>query len=783
LNSLSQIQMPRKLPTVNSVDNRVPRLLCGIAFFTLIVIAALRPLIAESYDSSPSSISLVDHNISDPMPIRTLVIDLAILAAGGAWWIANRKPGSTRYRWTGLEPGLVIIAGACLLSCATAGNKRLAINASLDWLCTGVLGLLLIQLIRAPWQRSVLLAAVLASGAVQFAQCVDQRASTSEMWKQYEETKTEFWRNQGIDPESNHVALFEARMKSNESSGFLPHSNVTGAYFAMCGLAAIGVTLGLWREPPSQRKLLLMLGTLATIGVMIAGIVMTRSRGAVISFVIALIAWLIVSRARNWIDAHRRTAFIIGWAAFVLVLAAVIGHGIYHGSLPTASLAFRWQYWRNSMGMIADHWFRGVGRENFGRHYLLYKTMQSPEEISNPHNIFIQSAAEWGILGFVGIVVLLLGASWALSMPRPSSDSNFVVADDATRSRINGSEKTSSFQLTLIGVLILLAITAIRLPLFGTANGSYLYYMSMVTAIVWLPVFICVASAISTGRDDRVMKIISAGVAFGLFAFVVQDLISFAMFIPATATTLFALYAYAATRRGYYLEALPSSSLNPFRGPMYAKISTLILAVVAAVALAINAVEVSRDGSTLTKAREAAKIQSIGRPEDSVAANSYEKAAAADPLDPTPLVELARWLGSVAPIARDPATTLSHGIESIRAARRRDPYSHSLRRLELLLCRDLARRTNAAKEYDAAIRAGNKMLKLYPLDPVGLVLIGELQLEAAKATHNDALRADGVASLQKALDFDSRRPSFSVFQGLTQSERDRAAREIADASK
>ncbi|MBI1827420.1 MAG: O-antigen ligase family protein [Planctomycetes bacterium] len=774
--------MFQKLLQIAGVDNRMSRILYGFAFITLVVIAALRPLIAETYDSSPATISLADHNITDPQPIRTLVIDLAILAAGLAWAGARLKPNVARYRWTGLEPALIIIACASVLSCTSAGNKRLAINASIDWLCSGVLGIVLVQVIRTPWQRNVLLAAVLATAAVQFTQCVDQRASTEDTWKQYQQTRAEFWRKQGIDSESNHVALFEARMRANESSGYLPHSNVTGSYFAMCGLAAVGVTIATWRNLLTSRRFLLFLGLVALMIALLAGIAMTKSRGAATSFVLALILWLVVWRAQGWIDSHRRQAFMIGWIGLALILVAVVGHGIYHGTLPTDSLAFRWHYWRNSMGMICDHWFAGVGRENFGRQYLLYKPIESPEEISNPHDVFVQAAAEWGIFGLIGIVALLLGASWALTMGRSHTNVATNLNLESLEALAHKS-KASALRLGLLGIIMAVALTVIRMPLFGTCDRSYLYYMSTLTAIVWLPIFACVAFALSCVKPEVRKSVALAGAAFGLFAFALQELINFSLFVPATATTAFAVFACAipdSNRAAIRRETTGDHrTIHAVRRWLLTLATTVAIVMIAP----MEAVPVFRTGALLSEARSQAMIRPLGHPENSEAANFYERAAAADTLDPTAFVELARWLGSIAPLAPQSAATFSRAVEFVQAAQQRDKYSHSLRRLELLLCRDQARRTSAATNYEAAIHAGDEMLKLYPLDPAGLVLVGELQLEAARATNSDLLRFAGLDSLQKGLDLDSRRPRWSVFQGLTESERARVSQEIANWRK
>ena len=211
----------------------VPRVIEAISLFILILVVSLRPLVAETYDSAGSSITAALESVADPSPLRTL--------GSACGWLLARAIGPTRrYRRTGLEWGVAIVAIAAVISCLAAGNKRLAVNASIDWLCYPLLTIVLVQLMYKPWHRRVLLAGLLATACAQTTKCLeDHFVGFDETWAHYENIKDDLWARQDVELDSPKVELFERRLKARETSGFLPHSNVAGSYMVLCGMAAL----------------------------------------------------------------------------------------------------------------------------------------------------------------------------------------------------------------------------------------------------------------------------------------------------------------------------------------------------------------------------------------------------------------------------------------------------------------------------------------------------------------------------------------------------------------
>ena len=119
----------------------------------------------------------------------------------------------------------------------------------------------------------------------------------------------------------------------------------------------------LWRRVRDGADLVAPIAMSLVVAAMLVAIGLTKSLGGFVSLGAGVLSLVVLMVWRRWIDGHRRTVFALGWVGFVIGVVAVVGHGNYHGSLPGASLNFRWQYWTASADMVADHPWTGVGRE------------------------------------------------------------------------------------------------------------------------------------------------------------------------------------------------------------------------------------------------------------------------------------------------------------------------------------------------------------------------------------------------------------------------------------
>ncbi|MGD2110450.1 MAG: O-antigen ligase family protein [Phycisphaerae bacterium] len=737
------------------------------SFFLLIALVILRPLVAESYDSATSDFTAALGTVSDPSPVRTYVFDLLVLLAAGGWLFVRPLGRARPYRPSGLGYGLAIVALAAVISCALAGQRRLAINGAIDWLCLPLLTIILVQLMVEPWQRRLLVAAILASAAVQASTCVEQQVSGfDDTWNHYLSIKQDFWADQGVELDSNQVDAFERRMKSRESTGLFPHSNVAGSYLVLCLMTAAGLVIARLRRSKTPADWIALVAGAG--GVVLIGLAagLTKSIGAMAAAAIAVALWILVTWQRKRVDAHRTKMFALGWCCVVAGTLAVVAYGLYKDRPGRwtltyewqSSIMFRWQYWRASAGMIADHPLAGVGRENFGRHYLQYKSIQSPEEIANPHNLFVQAAADWGILGLIGVAAMLVGGS-------------YVVCRCRDRGTIPPRRKASGegrFSIMRWAIALTLVVVVGRLPLLGTDDFNYLYYTSVTTGIIWLLAFVAFAhlAAHLPASEHGTAGALSTGVAVGLFAFLAHEMINFAAFVPATATTFFALLAVRVADTPQRPPADERPASITWRLPLGALTAAIV------VFAYVGFIPVGRAARKLNAARE---VSMHLPPEPSVrsdAARLYADAARADRIDPTPYAErTARLVGSVTQSIED-RTVISEALRSLEQAIKRDPYSLKLRRMQMRLYQKRAEHSHDPDDLTRALQAAEEALKLYPLDPKSLVALADCQVEVARAQPTDELLTQALAKYERALEIDAKRLAWEELRRLRPSDRD-----------
>ncbi len=788
----------------------------------LAVIIGLRPLVAETFDTSLDALLGSLEALKNPSPVATLVFDIVILACAViVLWTRNLP--HRRWMPTGLGAGFVLLMVGGVLSCMAAGQQRLAINGTIDWLAQVALAATLVQLLlpgrstgaedgrvalasrpgfAGAGYRRILLAVVVASAAVQAYECLDQTIfSAASIRREYERQKAEgFWQRQGVELDSPQVRLFERRVYANEAHGFLAHSNVTGAYLVMCAFAAAGVTIprlkrgagptgasdtgvgGQTVAAPAKpwATYVMALVVLA----LLAAAATTRSRGAWAGAAVGAACWCVRRLLANRFERSPRRWVLLGWGGVALAGAAVVGHGLYHGSLPGSSLNFRWQYWTASADLIGDHWLTGVGRENFGREYLRYKTLDSPEEVANPHNLLVHAAAEWGMFGLAGVCALLVGATWPsgrasrtvaheapddvpgggavgravppegatgemhrprgpLRSPNSSRGQNLAAPD--VRDRIG----PYGWGLALGG-----AIFAVRLPLLDSSDAAFLVYRTALPALIWFGAFLLCIGAFDRGWAAPPSAVeAQPAIAAALVAFLAQESINFGLFVPGagvTVATLAALYIAGRLAAPPEIKSArpdvaggtagsdddaPNAALRAsppwlrWASPVLGSFGLGVAVVMIAPAISASAV--------LAEARvlQQAPVRSPD-PDAAPASLAYHRAAAADPRDSTAHGELAEWFASMARTADDGAlrkTWLEAAEVSADAAIARDLRSTGLWRLKAQIAQLLAGETEAHDDFRRSVDAATEATRLYPTDPPTWVLRGRCALDAAVA--------------------------------------------------
>ncbi len=153
--------------------------------------------------------------------------------------------------------------------------------------------------------------------------------------------------------------------------------------------------------------------------------VLAFSRGGVLSLAVSLpltvAGW--VAAQSHWRDALRRRLTGWGWrrmAVVLLVLASAVALGGLWLSRSFAgrgaSTMFRFTLWQVAAKEFLAHPWTGVGPANFGRALLKYNDGALPRhQITAAHNVYLNTAAEMGLLGLLtgGWLLVLVVWGWA----------------------------------------------------------------------------------------------------------------------------------------------------------------------------------------------------------------------------------------------------------------------------------------------------------------------------------------------------------------------------------
>lgn len=138
-----------------------------------------------------------------------------------------------------------------------------------------------------------------------------------------------------------------------------------------------------------------------------AALLFTKSLGAWLALIAALIIWFILSYKSI---KHRKIILITSLAAIFLAITFILitrWERLMNLSNPQNSITQRLNYWRTAIAVIKDHPILGVGPGNFQEVFLKYKIGLSTNT-RYAHNVFLHTWAETGILGLIALIYLVI---------------------------------------------------------------------------------------------------------------------------------------------------------------------------------------------------------------------------------------------------------------------------------------------------------------------------------------------------------------------------------------
>ena len=276
-------------------------------------------------------------------------------------------------------------------------------------------------------------------------------------------------------------------------------------------------------------------------GFILLGLILTRSKGAVVGLVAVTVTAAVLLRWQRWIAAHRTLVCVVAMAAVSTVVGGLIHYGLGHGRLPGGpSMVVRWQYWQACGRMIGDHPWLGVGPGNFAVYYDHYKPAEALESVADPHNFVLSLLAQCGPVGLMGFLLLV----WA-SLRRAFSTGPLETAANAP----SGPAPRGALGTCAMGVAV--AMFGIR-PWVSTLLNADDAWSSPFAALVSyaIPGVLILAGLVllsegprdrDTGRTPPGRSCVTVVLGAGILAVLLANLIDFALFEPAIATCFWAM--------------------------------------------------------------------------------------------------------------------------------------------------------------------------------------------------------------------------------------------------
>jgi len=533
--------MTKKLPNTNPSKSK------ALAYFEYVLLAlclaviALRTTVTEGPTTQSSTFAA---NLGDSL--YSLSVSTVLILAFILWILWSFCSKSFIYRRTGMEIGLGIFCVGAFIAGLAAADKRLAVTDIAVFLAPMLTAFLLVQILDSQAQIKLMLAVIAALGVISVYQCAEQFFVTNQMTiEQYEQDPQSMLSPLSIEPDSFQQFLFEHRLYSRGVRGYFTTRNSAGSFALMALFAAIALFIDKFKNRRSDtQNILYLLCCGLGILVILFGLGLTRSKGAIIGLFFAVAAFIMFLFFGNWLKTHKRAVLAVCLLLGIVGGGAVFSYGLNRDRLPGGgSMLVRWQYWRASAKMYADHPLTGVGPGNFGDYYTYYKPAAALESVADPHNFLLSILTQYGPLGLLGFMAVLLVPLWRLIAP----------ATAAPSVELNPLRLTFRTQAIIFLVAVSTALLLIRPILmpetFAESLDVIIYVivtMHVAPAAVFIIAFVLFAGPLlkTSDKKSEVHNTTTTIVIFcAVLGVALHNLIDFAIFEPGVLTTFWALMA------------------------------------------------------------------------------------------------------------------------------------------------------------------------------------------------------------------------------------------------
>lgn len=501
--------------------------------------------IRTTYTEGPVAQSTTPVNLTDNL--YSLSISAVLFLSFVFWFMFGFCGKRFLYRFTALEIGLFLFCIAAVTAGFAASNKRAAITDSVCLIAPVLMAVLLVQLLDSTSKIKLVLAVIAALGVVSACQCAEQFfVGNQASIDQYKQTPASMLEPLGIQNGSFQQFLFEHRLYSKDVRGFFTTGNSAGSFAILASFAAIALFIDKLKNRQSGLPLIVCGLTAA---VVIFGLIITRSKGAISAFLITAVLLVALLSFGNWLNAHKKVVLLVCLLLFITVGFALVSYGLAHDRLPGGnSMLVRWQYWLAAAKMYASHPFTGVGPGNFTNFYTHYKAAAALESVEDPHNFMLSILTQYGPLGLVGFLALFLIPLWK-SFPAGSLSNPPGQTDLSHQAQAHPPFKTlAAIYLPVLSIVLLLIRPLIMRTLLGDTLEVMLYLIftlyvvPVITFVVgfWLLTTDTKPRATS---DESPATYISAALFCAALGLLLHNLIDFAIFEPPVFTAFCAIVA------------------------------------------------------------------------------------------------------------------------------------------------------------------------------------------------------------------------------------------------
>ena len=611
-------------PPTNSNLSKSKALVCLeyiLLAFCLCVIA-LRTTFTESPTVQATTFAGDISNNLYSVSISTILIFSFIL-----WFVWSFCGKRFVYRLSGIEIGLGIFCIAAVAAGIAAADKRLAITDFIMLVAPVLMALLLVQILDSQSKVKLVLAVIVALGVVSAYRCWEQYPENEHLIEFYKQDPEAALAQQRIVPNSLEQFQFEHRLYSKDISGFFTTSNSAGSFALLASFAAIALLIERYRNHKSAELEFVWLITCGiAAAVVIFGLLITKSKGAIIASLFAAAVFVIYLCLGNRLKAHKKAVLIL---CLLLALGGtwlVIWYGLAHGRLPGGNSMFvRWQYWRASVKMYADHLLTGVGPGNFAHFYPHYKPASALESVADPHNFLLSILTQYGPIGLIGFLAMICMPLWAVVSPNSASRSSEAHRPEPTFKRL------AIFSAIIVSAALLF-IRPIIFPLPPTASPQE--RQAGIIILYIMPVIVFIAGFLLAAAGERPAKrshssIAAAALFCAVLGVAFHNLIDFAIFEPGVLTVFWVMIA-CIIAIGYQTNPRPQVVLKP--APFVKILTVAAGVVVTCVYLNYALIPAAKATAKIQQANEAI---SLGRFEQAHKLLDY--AAEDDSLSPTAL--------------------------------------------------------------------------------------------------------------------------------------------------